>query len=62
MKNEAQIEITLRNQIISNQESAQILGMTQDSRLNWEEHIDRMRALNTIKLVLGKNGEETVEP
>ena len=33
---------------------------TLDSRLNWEEHIDRMRAkaersLNAIKVIAGKN-------
>ena len=30
-------------------------------RLNREEHIDRVRALNTIKVVAAKNGEETKE-
>ena len=35
------------------------MGMTLDSRLNWEEHINKLRAkakraLNTIKVVVGK--------
>ena len=38
-----------------NQENTQFLGMAQKSRLNLEEHINRVRAkaLNTIKLVAG---------
>ena len=35
------------------------MGMTLDSRLNWEEHINKLRAkakraLNTIRVVTGK--------
>ena len=42
------------------QESTHFLGMTLDGRLNWEEHINKLRtkakrALNTIKVVAGKN-------
>ena len=56
------MEITLRNQIIVNKESTQYLGMTLESRLNWKEHIDKMRkkakrALNTIKVVVDKKWE-----
>ena len=56
------MEITLRNLITFYKESTHILGMTLDSRLNWEEHIDRVRAkakreLNTIKVVAGKECE-----
>ena len=57
-RNNEPIEITLRNKIITNKENTQFLGMTLDSRLNWEEHVDRVRAkakiaLNTIKVVAG---------
>ena len=46
----------LRNEIIPSKESTHFLGMTLDSRLNWEEHIKKLRAkakraLNTIKVV-----------
>ena len=56
------MEITLRNLITFYKESTHILGMTLDSRLNWEEHIDRVRAkakreLNTIKAVVSKECE-----
>ena len=49
----------LRNEIIFSKESAYFLGMTRDSRLNWEEHIKKLRtkakrALNAIKVVAGK--------
>ena len=49
----------LRNEIIPSKESSHFLGMTRDSRLNWEEHINKLRAkakraLNTIKVVTGK--------
>ena len=57
-RNNEPIEITLRNKIIPNKENTQFLGMTLDSRLKWEEHVDRVRAkakiaLNTIKVVAG---------
>ena len=56
------MEITLRNQIIPYKESTQFLVITLDSRLNWEEHIDRIRELKTIK-VRGRSGncEKTVQ-
>ena len=49
----------LRNDIIPLKDSTHFLGMTLDSRLNWEEHITKLRAkarraLNTIKVVEGK--------
>ena len=34
----------LRNEVIPTKESTQFLGMTLDSRLNWEEHINKLRA------------------
>ena len=53
----------LRNKIIPSKESTLFLGMTLDNRLNWEEHINTLRAkakrpLNTIKVVAGKNEKE----
>ena len=53
-------ELILRNKIISSKESTPFLGMTLDSRLNWEEQINKLRAktkrtLNTIREVAGKN-------
>ena len=55
------------NQIIPYKESTQFLGMTLDSRLNWEEHINKLRpkakrALNTIKVVAGKNWGRSENP
>ena len=49
----------LRNKIIPSKESTQFLWMTLDSRLNWEEHINKLRtkakrALSTIREVAGK--------
>ena len=49
----------MRNEIIPSKESSHFLGMTLDSRLNWEENINKLkakakRALNTIKVVTGK--------
>ena len=57
--NEKLIEITQGNQIIPNKKNTQFLEKTLDNRLNWEEHIGRVRAkakisLNTIKMVAGK--------
>ena len=45
----------LRNEIILSKESTHFLGMTLYSKLNWEEHINKLRAkakkaLNTIKV------------
>ena len=62
-RNKEPIEIKLRNKIIPTKESTQFFGMTLDSRLNWEKHINKLRAkanraLNTIKVVAEKNGEE----
>ena len=53
------IEIMLRDQIIPCKESTQLLEMTLDSRLKWEEHIKKLRAktkrtLNTIRVIEGK--------
>ena len=55
------MEITLRNQMIPYKESNQFLGIAIKSRLNWEVHIDRVRAranakraFYTIHLVAGK--------
>ena len=58
-RNEEPLEIRLRNENIPFKESTQFLGMTLDSRLNWEEHINNLkakakRALNTMKVVAGK--------
>ena len=39
-RNKEPMEITLRNKIIPNEESTQFLGMSLDSGLNWEEHIE----------------------
>ena len=55
-RNEEPIEIMLRNKIIPFKESTQFLDMTLDRRLNWEEHINKLRAktkraLNTIRVV-----------
>ena len=43
-RNEEPIEIVLRNKILTSKENTQFLGMTLDSRLNWEEHINELRA------------------
>ena len=37
-KEEKPLEITLRNHKIPRKESTQFIGMTLDSRLNWEEN------------------------
>ena len=46
-----------RNKIIFSKEITQFLGMTIDRRLNWEEHIKKMIALITIRLVASKKWE-----
>ena len=66
-RNEEPLEIKLRNETIPSKESNQFLGMTQDNRLNCEEHINKLRAnaksaLNTIKVVGERNGEEIRKP
>ena len=43
-RNEEPLEIKLRNETIPFKESTQFLGMTLDSRLNWEEHINNLKA------------------
>ena len=58
-RNEEPLEIMLRNEFIPSKESTQFLGMTLDSRLNWEEHINKLRTkakreLNIIKVVAGR--------
>ena len=58
-RNEESLEIMLRNEIIPSKESTQFLAMALDSRLNWEEHFNKLkakakRALNTIKVVARK--------
>ena len=55
-RNEKPIKIILRNEIIPLKKSTHFLGMTLDIRLNWEQHINKLRAkvrsaLNTIKVV-----------
>ena len=57
----------MRNKIISSKESTQFLGIAIDSKLSWEEHINKLRAkekkaLSTIKVVEGKNWEEIEKP
>ena len=61
-RNEEPMEIMLKNKIKPSKESTHFLGMRIDSRLNWEEHINKSRAkakraLNTIKVVAGKKWE-----
>ena len=58
-RNDEPIEVMLRNISIPSKNSAQVLGITLDSRLNWEEHINKLRAkvkraLNTIREVAEK--------
>ena len=43
-RNEEPIEIMLRNKIIPSIESTQFMGTTLDSRLNWEKHINKLKA------------------
>ena len=43
-RNEEPIKIMLRNEIIPSKESTLFLGMTLDSKLNWEDHINKLRA------------------
>ena len=58
-RNEEPIEIMLKHQIMLCKESTQFLAMTLDSRLNWEEHINKVRAkakraFNFIRMVAEK--------
>ena len=58
-RNEESLEITLKTQTIPYKDTTQFLGMNLDSKLNWEEHIVRVRAktkkaLNLIKVVACK--------
>ena len=58
-RKEEPLEIMLRNEIIPYKESTELFGMTQDSKLNQLEHINKLRAkakraLSTIKVVAGK--------
>ena len=60
-RNEEHLEIKLRDETIPFKESTRFLGMTLDSRLNWEEYINNLKAkakrsLNTMKAIAGKNG------
>ena len=53
------IEIVVINKITPSKERTQYLVMTLESRLNWEEHINLLRAkakkvLNTIRIVAEK--------
>ena len=57
----------LRNEIIPSKKSSQNFGMTLDNRLKLEEYINKLsaiakRALNTIKVVAERNGEEIRKP
>ena len=57
----------LRNEAILSKESAYFLRMTLDSRLNWEEHINKLRAkekraLNTIKVEQERNRKDPKVP
>ena len=59
------MKITLKNKIIPNKESTQFLDL--DKRLNWEEHIDIVRAktktvINTHQSDSSKKWKEIVEP
>ena len=52
---------------LTSKESTNFLRITLDSRLNWEEHINKlrakaMRALNTIKVVAEKKWGEDLKP
>ena len=58
-RNEESLEITLKTQTIPYKDTTQFLGMNLESKLNWEEHIVRVRAktkkaLNLIKVVACK--------
>ena len=53
-RNQEIMKITLRNKIILHKESIQFMGMTIDSRLNWKEHIDRVRLKTKTLVVAGK--------
>ena len=56
-RNEEPMEIMLRNEIIPSKESTQFLGMTLDSRLNWEEQI-KSQNKESIKYYKGGSWKE----
>ena len=51
-RNKEPIEIKLKNKIILSKEKIWVMGMSLDSRLNWEEHIKNntsyIHTLNTL--------------
>ena len=59
-RNEEPLEIMLRNEIILSKESTQFLGVILDSRLNWEEHIKKIKSQSkeTIKYYKGCSRRE----
>ena len=66
-RNEEPLEIMPIHKLIPSKESIQFLAMTQNSRLNQEEYINKLRAktkraLNTVRVVAGKNGKEIGKP
>ena len=66
-RNKEPTAIMLRNKTVPSKERTQFCGMTLDSRLNWEEYINNLkakvkRAINTMKAIAGKNGVETGKP
>ena len=55
-RNEEPLEIMLRNKIIPSKDISQFLGMTLDSRLNWEEHINKLKAKSKESIKYYKSG------
>ena len=56
-RNKDPMEIKLRNQFIPYKVSTLFLVITLDTRLNWEEHINKVKALNTTKVIAEKKWE-----